>query len=132
MVLIKALEQRGATILDEAAQWAGTNRLHTAMPGIFLNAGHLHFSERPIRLRSSTTTAYQRSIPLPTITSEEPMPRPRFEFIPGECYHIYNRGCDRRPIFFEIDNYLFFLRELKVRTRAAAVDVLAWCLMPNH
>jgi putative transposase len=60
------------------------------------------------------------------------MPRREIEFVPNACYHIYNRGCGHQPIFFEVDNYLFFLRELKRRCQAFHVGVLAWCLMPNH
>lgn len=60
------------------------------------------------------------------------MPRRNLVFVPGDCYHIYNRGCGHQPIFFECENYLFFLRELKQRCRTFRVDVLAWCLMPNH
>lgn len=46
-------------------------------------------------------------------------------------YHIYNRGNNRQPIFFKRDNYLFFLN--KARTYFLKnVDVLAYCLMPNH
>jgi len=60
------------------------------------------------------------------------MPRRQIIFAPGECYHLYNRGCNRHPIFFEHENYLFFLRELKKRFREHDVTVLVWCLMPNH
>lgn len=60
------------------------------------------------------------------------MPRRQIEFTPNACYHIYNRGCGHQRIFFEVDNYLFFLRELKQRCHIFRIDVLAWCLMPNH
>ncbi len=46
-------------------------------------------------------------------------------------YHIYNQGNNRQKIFFERENYLFFLR--KVRNQVLPyVDILAYCLMPNH
>ncbi len=49
----------------------------------------------------------------------------------GGLYHIYNQGNNRQPIFFTRENYEFFIR--KVRTHLLPyVDVLAWCLMPNH
>jgi REP element-mobilizing transposase RayT len=41
------------------------------------------------------------------------MPRRRVAFVPGEYYHVYNRGVERRPIFFERENYLFFLRKVR-------------------
>ncbi len=46
-------------------------------------------------------------------------------------YHIYNQGNNRRKVFFERENYLFFLRKVKVYVLPYA-DILAWCLMPNH
>ncbi len=52
-------------------------------------------------------------------------------FEKGHIYHIYNQGNNRRQIFFNRENYLFFLR--KVRTYFLPyADILAWCLMPNH
>lgn len=46
-------------------------------------------------------------------------------------YHIYNRGINRGLIFFEEENYDFFLRQFK-KYASVHVDVLAYCLMPNH
>ncbi len=71
------------------------------------------------------------------------MPYRREEFRAGEYYHIYNRGSNRQPIFFERENYLFFLRLLRkhliepmsAATSSAARNglfVIAYCLMPNH
>jgi hypothetical protein len=36
------------------------------------------------------------------------MPRRITPFFDGGFYHIYNRGNNRQPIFFERENYLFF------------------------
>ncbi len=53
------------------------------------------------------------------------------QLLPGRIYHIYNRGNQRQPIFFNRDNYLFFLQ--KVRTYwLPYCDILCYCLMPNH
>jgi len=49
----------------------------------------------------------------------------------GRMYHIFNQGNNRRKIFFERKNYLFFLKKIRVHVLPYA-DVLAWCLMPNH
>jgi putative transposase len=46
-------------------------------------------------------------------------------------YHIYNQGNNRQKIFFSQENYLFFLRKIKIHVLPYA-DILAWCLMPNH
>ncbi|WP_243348445.1 hypothetical protein [Parabacteroides sp. FAFU027] len=49
----------------------------------------------------------------------------------GLLYHIYNQGNNRQQIFFNRDNYLFFLKKINLHL-LPHVDVLAWCLMPNH
>jgi len=41
------------------------------------------------------------------------MPHRDVPFRAGEYYHLYNRGHNRQPIFFERENYLFFLRKLR-------------------
>lgn len=52
-------------------------------------------------------------------------------FEKGNIYHIYNQGNNRRKIFFNQENYLFFLRKIKEYILPYA-DIFAWCLMPNH
>jgi len=59
------------------------------------------------------------------------MPRRETPFLPDQYYHFYNRGNNRQAVFFERDNYLYFLRGLK-KYLLGAVDVLAYCLMPTH
>ena len=46
-------------------------------------------------------------------------------------YHLYNRGNNKDIIFFEDDNYIFFLNQFKKHV-APFCDVYAYCLMPNH
>ena len=53
------------------------------------------------------------------------------QFEPNHMYHIFNRGNNSQKIFFTRDNYLFFLRKVKLYVLPYA-DILAWCLMPNH
>ncbi len=60
------------------------------------------------------------------------MPRREIEFQPGGYYHIYNRGVNRGKIFFEQENYRFFLRRMKEYLQPESVEVIAYCLMPNH
>jgi REP element-mobilizing transposase RayT len=50
---------------------------------------------------------------------------------PEEIYHVYNHGNNRQRLFYEQDNYHFFLRKLK-RYISPHCDILAYCLMPNH
>ena len=47
-------------------------------------------------------------------------------------YHLYNRGVNRENIFFENDNYLFFLERLKYYKDKYGITILCYCLMPNH
>ena len=60
------------------------------------------------------------------------MPRRKTEFLPGQYYHLYNRGNNREKIFFERENYLFFLRRFWHYLAQDSLDVNAYCLMPNH
>lgn len=85
------------------------------------------------------------------------MKRP--QFITNEIYHIYNRGVEKRNVFMDDKDYfrfihnlfefndktpahnifykLSFLNSYEVRlrknpTRKCLVEILAFCLMPNH
>ena len=82
-------------------------------------------------------------------------------YIENGIYHIYNRGCDKRNIFLDEKDYVVFLRILKEaltppkdrkmiqiditikgvtfkgirrqpRTFNDDIDLIAYCLMPNH
>jgi putative transposase len=53
------------------------------------------------------------------------------QFTEGSFYHIYNRGNDKRTIFFQEWNYDFFLQKVE-KYIAPNADLVAWCLMPNH
>lgn len=53
------------------------------------------------------------------------------EFEKGHLFHIYNQGNNRQKIFFKHENYIFFLRKVRIYILPYA-DILAWCLMPNH
>jgi putative transposase len=72
------------------------------------------------------------------------MPRRTIPLVAGNTYHVYNRGNNRQKIFVERDNYLFFLRRVRqylrgepetsevLKTLDVWVDIVAYCLMPNH
>ncbi len=53
------------------------------------------------------------------------------DFSNGQIYHIFNRGNNLQTVFFNHENYLFFLDKLRTHILPHA-DILAWCLMPNH
>jgi putative transposase len=50
----------------------------------------------------------------------------------GMYYHIYNRGISKSPIFREEANYLFILRKMKEVCRENQLNMIAYCLEPNH
>ncbi len=77
-------------------------------------------------------------------------------FVNEQFYHIYNRGVDKRKIFQSPDDYerfiksLFYFNDINILgglhlgdlkigasgpgpdSRERLVDIIAWCLMPNH
>jgi putative transposase len=60
------------------------------------------------------------------------MPRRNVEFRANNYYHLYNRGVNFQPIFFEPGNWGFFIKQLRHYCRPDSIDVVAYCLMPNH
>lgn len=59
------------------------------------------------------------------------MPRRTVPFFSGYHYHLYNRGNNRQPVFYERDNYLYFLSGMR-KYLLESVDILAYVLMPTH
>ena len=59
------------------------------------------------------------------------MPRRTTLFVPDIYYHFYNRGNNRQAVFFESDNYLYFLSGVKKYLLPVA-HIVAYCLMPTH
>jgi REP element-mobilizing transposase RayT len=53
------------------------------------------------------------------------------QFQPETIYHIYNRGNQQQTIFFNRDNYIYFLEKVR-KYIFPCCDILSWCLMPNH
>jgi putative transposase len=53
------------------------------------------------------------------------------QFQTGNLYHIYNRGNNNQPVFFNDGNYHFLIEKIQ-KYIAPNCDILAWCLMPNH
>ncbi|MEB3292976.1 MAG: transposase, partial [Synechococcales bacterium] len=49
-----------------------------------------------------------------------------------DYFHLYNRRNNYGRIFFQRENYLYFLRLLRCHLVEKEVDLLAYCLMPNH
>ena len=49
----------------------------------------------------------------------------------GQIYHVFNRGNNSQTVFFNRENYLFFLDKIR-KSILPHADILAWCLMPTH
>ena len=50
----------------------------------------------------------------------------------GGYFHIYNRGVNRENIFNKGTDYLFCLKRIKRYCDKYAIQIIAYCLMPNH
>ena len=57
-----------------------------------------------------------------------------YRYIPSykdQYYHVYNRGNNKERIFFEANNYIYFLNKVKTAFENK-IELIAYCLMPNH
>jgi len=50
----------------------------------------------------------------------------------GNFYHIYNRGCNKENIFFSESDYNNLLSRMQQTKNTNNVEIVAYCLMPNH
>jgi len=50
---------------------------------------------------------------------------------PNQLYHVYNQGNNHEQLFYEGENYLYFLRLFR-KFVLPKCNVLCYCLMPNH
>jgi putative transposase len=56
----------------------------------------------------------------------------KVKFIANNYYHLFNRGVNRETIFPDERNWSFFIRLIRRYFRQELIDVVAYCLMPNH
>jgi len=56
-------------------------------------------------------------------------PRPK---LGGLNVHVFNRRVDKQQLFFEDEDFLDFIDLLEETRRRVRVEILEWCLMPNH
>jgi putative transposase len=52
-------------------------------------------------------------------------------FCDHSFYHVFNRGINKQNIFFNNDNYEYFLDKIETHITPHC-DILSYCLMPNH
>lgn len=60
------------------------------------------------------------------------MPRKRRFYQPGVPVHVFQRGHNRGPVFFDDQDYLAYLRFLKASADALGCLIHAYVLMTNH
>lgn len=59
------------------------------------------------------------------------MNRPRY-FQQDTYHHLYNRGAGKQLIFFDKYDYNFFIKRIKQYKDQFDLELMAYCLMPNH
>ncbi len=59
------------------------------------------------------------------------MDMPRY-FYKNTYHHLYNRGVDKKKIFFDEKDYLYFMRKMTEYKKKYLIKILCYCLMPNH
>lgn len=60
------------------------------------------------------------------------MPQRKVVFAAGEFYHVFNRGNNKNPIFYENRDYRRFLEKIKEYKEKYGVSILCHALMSNH
>jgi putative transposase len=60
------------------------------------------------------------------------MARRQILFSPDRYYHLYNRGNNKGKIFLDDENYFYFLKKMNEYFGKAGIEIIAYCLMPNH
>ncbi|MBI2428361.1 MAG: transposase [Ignavibacteriales bacterium] len=50
----------------------------------------------------------------------------------NEYFHVYNRGVERKEIFFNERNFTYFIRRMTDALDPTEIEIVAYCLMPNH
>ena len=60
------------------------------------------------------------------------MPRAARASVGNQCYHVLNRGNNRKHVFFKEGDYFAFMKAVAHASVEVPMRVLAWCLMPNH
>lgn len=75
-----------------------------------------------------------------------PSKNSRKDYVQHSYYHVYNRGVEKRQIFYDEQDYAVFLSYLRRHLASGqvkdsrgrsyviydSVELLAYCLMPNH
>lgn len=60
------------------------------------------------------------------------MPRVGRKLVDGLIYHVLNRGNDKKLIFADSFDYQTFIELIRSAAERHPINILAYCLMPNH
>lgn len=59
------------------------------------------------------------------------MEKPK-KYYANTYHHLYNRGANRSNIFFDDNDYQYFLRKVNKYKEKYSINILCYCLLPNH
>jgi putative transposase len=59
------------------------------------------------------------------------MNKPRL-FLQDTYHHLYNRGTLKQNVFFDLNDYQYFQERLLHYKLKYEIEILCYCLMPNH
>ncbi len=54
------------------------------------------------------------------------------DFVEGAIFHIYNHAIDDYDLFYDDEDYDFFLSIIDKNLKKVPASIYAYCLMPNH
>ena len=57
--------------------------------------------------------------------------KPR-NFVADEFYHVYNRAANKRTIFYNDQDFQYFIERMLFYKAKTGVKILAYCILPNH
>ena len=60
------------------------------------------------------------------------MATPKRLFTANSVHHVYNRGNQKMNLFYCKKDYDFFLEKTKQYQNINKIEIIAYCLMPNH
>lgn len=60
------------------------------------------------------------------------MPKRKVPLIPGEYFHVFNRGINKEIVFRNHQNYIFFMKKIREFLIPKVATIISYVLMPTH